>query len=307
MLVEIPEYYQKKIIDFLGPKGKEWLEQLPNVLHDIEKKWNVEILHPFPSLTYNFAALAKKENGTHLVIKAWVPNDKDFSTELDALQIFDGEGISKLLDVDRDNRIFLLEYIYPGMQLVTVEDEEKATHIAASIMKKIWKEVPMRHNFPTVFTWWENAYNKHKELFGEKSPIPQLLFKKSCTMFEERKKDTSKYMLLHGDLHHFNILSSGNNAWIAIDPQGVIGDPIYETGAFLRNPQPNLIQKSDARDILKKRIEIFEEELGFKKEEIRDWAVAQAVLSSMWDLENKQFEKGSYFITCAELLDAISW
>ena len=41
-------------------------------------------------------------------------------------------------------------------------------------------------------------------------------------------------MLLHGDLHHWNILSDADRGWMAIDPKGVIGAscpgrrPIYQ-------------------------------------------------------------------------------
>ena len=42
-------------------------------------------------------------------------------------------------------------------------------------------------------------------------------------------------MLLHGDLHHYNILAAERQPWLAIDPKGVVGDPVYETGVFLYN------------------------------------------------------------------------
>ena len=42
--------------------------------------------------------------------------------------------------------------------------------------------------------------------------------------------------LLHGDLHHYNILRDGDRGWVAIDPKGVVGEVEYEIGAALRNP-----------------------------------------------------------------------
>jgi len=41
-------------------------------------------------------------------------------------------------------------------------------------------------------------------------------------------------VVLHGDLHHFNILSSGDR-WLAIDPKGIIGEPEFEPAAYLEN------------------------------------------------------------------------
>ena len=43
-------------------------------------------------------------------------------------------------------------------------------------------------------------------------------------------------VLLHGDLHHDNILRSGREGWLAIGPFGVFGDPGFEAGALLYNP-----------------------------------------------------------------------
>jgi streptomycin 6-kinase len=42
--------------------------------------------------------------------------------------------------------------------------------------------------------------------------------------------------VLHGDLHHENIVSAQRAAWLAIDPKGIVGDLGYETGALMNNP-----------------------------------------------------------------------
>ncbi len=42
-------------------------------------------------------------------------------------------------------------------------------------------------------------------------------------------------VLLHGDLHHYNLLQH-QDTWLAIDPKGVVGEREFEIGAFLRNP-----------------------------------------------------------------------
>ena len=42
-------------------------------------------------------------------------------------------------------------------------------------------------------------------------------------------------MLLHGDLHHENILLDASGNWKAIDPQGRIGEQCLECGRFLLN------------------------------------------------------------------------
>ena len=59
--------------------------------------------------------------------------------------------------------------------------------------------------------------------------------------------------LLHGDLHHDNVLRNGEG-WVVIDPEGVSGDPAYEAAAFLRNPVPALGREPDLSGLLRRRI-----------------------------------------------------
>ena len=45
--------------------------------------------------------------------------------------------------------------------------------------------------------------------------------------------------LLHGDLHHQNVMRTrrhGLPTWVAIDPQGLWGDPAYEVANLFGNP-----------------------------------------------------------------------
>lgn len=299
----IPEYYRKKIIDLLHERGEQWVNALPEVLRIHEEKWSLKIIAAFPNLSYNYAAKAYQKDGETIVIKAWIPGDEDFVTELDALNAFNGHGVVKLLNYDDKNRFLLLEHLQPGNPLNTITDDEQATHIAASVMKKLWQPVPSTHTFPTINDWAAKAFALYRKQFGENGPIPKQLFVKAEKIYDDLGKSQTEQKLLHGDLHHENIIAAQREQWLAIDPQGVIGEPVYETGAFLRNPKPQLLQNDNAKSIIRRRIEIFEEDLGFDRKRIHQWAIAQAVLSACWDLENNV--DGSYFINCALLLNSI--
>jgi streptomycin 6-kinase len=66
-----------------------------------------------------------------------------------------------------------------------------------------------------------------------------------------------------------------------------VGEPAYETGAWLRNPNTTLLSLPDPGATLARRIAIFTEELGFERERIRNWAIAQAILSAWWSYEDR--------------------
>ena len=109
-------------------------------------------------------------------------------------------------------------------------------------------------------------------------------------------------VLLHGDLHHWNILSAERHPWIAIDPKGVVGEPAYEVGALLRN-------KVDARPggpspsaIVRRRVDILSEELGIHRDRLLGWGLAQAILSAWWDIEDGT-GNGDGAVESARLID----
>ena len=91
--------------------------------------------------------------------------------------------------------------------------------------------------------------------------------------------------LLHGDLHHYNVLSDRARGWCAIDPKGVVGELEYELGAALRNPfdRPDLFAKLD---VVERRLDHFGLVLGIDTSRARGWCFAQAVLAAIWHTED---------------------
>ena len=110
-------------------------------------------------------------------------------------------------------------------------------------------------------------------------------------------------VLLHGDLHHDNILQNGND-WLVIDPKGVIGEPEYEVTAFIRNPIPELLTHADAPNIILNRITHFAKILELSERRIIDWCFVQAVLAWIWALEDGC--DASYFEQLTKVFNKIS-
>lgn len=71
--------------------------------------------------------------------------------------------------------------------------------------------------------------------------FPRKLIDFALKASKELLVSSGEQVLLHGDLHHYNILSSARNSWLAIDPKGGIGEREYEICALMRNPGSNLI------------------------------------------------------------------
>ena len=80
--------------------------------------------------------------------------------------------------------------------------------------------------------------------------------------------------LLHGDLHHFNVLEHAG-AWHAIDPKGLSGDVHFEAAALLRNPFERLLAEADIAAMLRRRIDRIAHATGLDAGRLRDWGIVQ--------------------------------
>ncbi|MEO8287703.1 MAG: aminoglycoside phosphotransferase family protein [Chloroflexota bacterium] len=267
-----------------GLPGVEWLARLPDLLAYCERRWSLSIGPPFSGLSYNYAAPATRQDGTTVVVKICYP-DKEFFTETDVLTIYAGKGSVQLLDLDNERAIMLLEHLVPGNMLVTVQSDEEAISIAASVMKQLWRPAPATHSFPTV-AGWASGLSKLRPHFGGTGPFPEKLVDLAERLFAELLASMDEPVVLHGDLHHFNILSATRQPWLSIDPKGVVGEAAYETGALIRNPMPALYSVPNLASMLSRRMGQLAEELGFDRQRIRGWAIAQAVLAGWWFFED---------------------
>ncbi len=302
-MVNIPNIFARFMLELHGDKGRVWLKRLPTILAACEQRWHITLGTPFPNISFHFVIPAMRNDGTPVVVKAHSPTG-EFAEELEALRLFDGHGMAQLLAYDVKNEVMLLERLRPGISLRKMEDDEKAISIASTVMKQLWRPAPSVHPFATVEKWEQGFARLRRHYQGGNGPFPEALLEEAETLYAELSASMAEPMLLHGDLHQDNILSSERNGWLAIDPKGLIGEPAYETGAMLRNFLPELLEMPDPRRILARRIDQFSEELGFDRARIRGWGLSQAVLAAWWSVEDSD-QLGIGALTCARLLSEI--
>ena len=146
-------------------------------------------------------------------------------------------------------------------------------------MRELWREPPDDHSFQKLEDWFDGLKR------AEKTDFYSANLKKARKGYEELAALTQDIKLLHGDLHHENILSAGREPLLAIDPKGIVGDFGYETSTFLINHARWLAGESDLKEKLENSIRLFSTELGIEPRVISGWAFAQSVLSAWWTFE----------------------
>jgi streptomycin 6-kinase len=283
-MTAIPTAFAQTILAMYDEQGAAWLQQLPSLLTAYAQRWTLQLGTPF-SLSYNYVLPATRADGRAVVVKAGYPST-ELHNEMAALRLYTGDGMVQLLDFDQEQGIMLLERLQPGDMLSTLADDEEATIIAAAVMRQLWRPAPANHTFPTVAKWAQGLHRHRARFAGGVGPLPERLFEQAESLFRDLLAMNEPPLLLHGDLHHFNILRAQRQPWLAIDPKGLVGDPAYELGAFLYNPVPELGTRPDLARILRRRIALLAEHLGFDRARICGWGVAQAVLSACWTIED---------------------
>ncbi|HYO49089.1 MAG TPA: aminoglycoside phosphotransferase family protein [Chloroflexia bacterium] len=285
MNAAIPSHFARTMQEVYGEAGVEWLKRLPTIIAGCERRWSLAVLPPFPRLSYNYVAPAVLADGRDAVLKVGYPGP-ELMCEMEALRLYNGHGIVQLLHADREQGAMLLERLKPGTPLASIEDDEEATSIAASVMRQLWRPVPSEHQFPTIARWASGLERLRKHFSGTTGPLPKSLVEEAETLFTEFIASMGEVVLLHGDLHHENIIAAKRQPWLALDPKGLVGEPAYEVGALLRNQLPQPLTQPEASRILARRVDQLAEELGLDRERLISWGLAQAVLSAWWSIED---------------------
>lgn len=295
--------FTHRVTTTFAPQGAAWLARLPETIARYAERWHLHVDAPFPNLSYNYVAPATRTDGTSAVLKLGVPRH-ELVTEIAALELYAGAGACALLAADPAGGALLLERITPGDDLRGLADTEAMT-VAASVMRRIWRRPPASHPFPHVADWLQGLGALRPHFGGSGGPFSEPLVAQAEAWAAELLATSPPEVVLHGDLHHFNMLRSGRG-WLAIDPKGVIGDPAYEAGALLRNPIPQIYDLADRPALLEQRSRRLAAALELDLGRIRRWAAVQAVLSAWWEVEDGALHAVQPAIRLAEELTTLA-
>jgi len=300
--VELPAPFVRNVHGVYGAeKARAWLDRLPGLVADQAAAWSLSVGEPYP-LTFSFVAPSTRADGTPAVLKLVPAPNAEQRTEAAVLRLAGGEGAVRLLEADHDRGALLLERAEPGELLTRLHerDDYAATLVAAEVGRRLHRPVPAGGTtaFPTVEGWAAAAFGWLRAHHGDGAgPLPADLIDRGEREHAELVASSAPPVLLHGDLHHDNVLSSGRG-WLATDPKGVLGEPAYEAGALLRNP-PGFGARPDAAALLARRVPLLAEAYGVGEDRVRAWGRAHNVVSVIWSLEGGEVDTGTLAVVAA--------
>ena len=208
------------------------------ILRDIEiysKKWRLFDLVFHEYFSINAIFFCKSEIYGDCVLKIGSDEqDELFPREYNTLREYDGRRFVKVYESDIDiksrKKAMLIERVIPG-KMLTEEPLEKRIAVFSDLFNGL-HIVPKN---PEIYDTYEklicDAAEECKESCQDLKGLNEHMQKAKEIYFEICEKYNKK-MLLHIDIYGDNILSDSDGYRI-IDPKGVIGDPVFETGQFL--------------------------------------------------------------------------
>lgn len=273
--MDLPAVVKTKIEQTSGKFGLEWAGRFPALLRAAQERWGLSHIEPFHNLSYHFVASARMAE-REVVLKLGIPNE-EFFVEASAVRAFAGACVA-LIDESRDPAAMLLERAIPGTALESIWDpaiDDECTEVIARAMTQIARPCLAR-GFPLLKNW-------AKEISTVDALAPFRTKAAACLRDLENEDEP---VLLHGDLHHGNVLRHGSSYKI-IDPKGVVGDRAFEVYALLHNP----VRAPDKflLDCFSSRIDIVSRNTGLSRQRLLKGAFLGSFISCGWSFQEGGF------------------
>ena len=240
--MEIPERFaHAHSRSSLGEPGDRWLRDLPALVADLSDRWEH---HPrrrrstSPTTTSREPAAATAPRPSSRSARPGkTASSAARSTRCASTA---ARAACRLLESDVERQAMLLERLRPGEMLreVAAEDDDAATRIGADVMRRLWRpaaDLPDPGLFKPLAEWFDapsrataptTAAPARSRPPSSNTPRPSSPTSSpprpaTCCCTATSTTTTS---------------SPPSAAWLAIDPKGMLGDPGYEVGPFLLNP-----------------------------------------------------------------------
>lgn len=228
-MLELPEKFKISIINRYQEEGKEWLNKIDGLIEKYKKLFGLENIRLVENLSINLVFFAQSSQFGEVVVKLGLSK---LVHEINLMKSYASDFVPKCYYSNTKDGILVLERISPGYSLHSLENLEERIKIFSNLANHLLVKATENVSFPT----FEELFVKDLKYAQNNKP----LFKDILWMidiadllYHEVQKMNLPNYILHDDLHHGNILKSGNT-WKVIDPHGIIGERAIETSQFIR-------------------------------------------------------------------------
>nr|WP_260441641.1 aminoglycoside phosphotransferase family protein [Serratia fonticola] len=161
-------------------------------------------------------------------------------------------------------------------QMVRSGEDERATAILCRVIARL--HMPRAKPYPELIPLhqWFNALWPAAQAHGG-------MLRLSATVAAELLTSPREQGVLHGDIHHDNVLDFAERGWLVIDPKRLYGERGFDYANIFCNPNYGVATDPD---IFHRRLEQVCSLAGLDRCRLLQWILAWAGLSAAWFLED---------------------
>ena len=281
----LPQELEESLNVFPDGLGRRWAADLPHRLEAAEERWGIQIGPAFqPGGVASFAAPAVSRDGEQLVYKITVPHVEAVG-EAEALALYDGEGAVRVVASEAPTMELLLERAVPGSDLWSVPSDSERLNIASTLMRRLWRRADDDRiaRVEDVARLWADI--TERRLVTADLPWVGDPIERGVELLRSLPDEPHDEVLVHGDFHPGNILAAEREAWLAIDPKPMIGDPAFEPVQLLTQRRGRIAEPPDVAGV-ERRLERIAGLVGLEADLVGRWAIARTSEWSMWSWEH---------------------
>lgn len=202
----------------------------------------------------------------------------DLEPEYEMLEYLDGCASCRVYGYDEKKGLLLEERILPGTPLALEPSLEKRIDGFCSVFHRIHPQV----GWGKSYLDWLDGIVKYCQMYCAGTELEKKALRAFYICVDLFGKYPSSH-LLHGDLHHDNILLRRDGSYAIIDPKGVTGPEILDTPRFLLN---ELSRGQEDETHIRRCIHLLSRALGFPEEDLGKAFYMETVLANLWHMED---------------------
>lgn len=191
---------------------------------------------------------------------------------------WDGEGAARVFK--HEATAILMERAICNRSLANMSQsglDDEATKIICAVIAKLHakNKKPFPSTLVSLSTWFRALHIAATQQGG--------IFAEASLQAIELLNNPQEIVVLHGDIHHQNILDAGSHGWIAIDPKGLLGARAFEYANIFCNPDKQVAMRPGR---FAHQATIIAEIAGLERARLIKWIFAYAGLSAAWSLQD---------------------
>ncbi|MFD4657086.1 aminoglycoside phosphotransferase family protein [Kitasatospora sp. NPDC058444] len=281
--------------------GRAWLDSLHGVVHRLARRWEFRVTGVLDS-RYG-AVLTVRGGPTGRAVLKLSPPGAEALAEAFGLAAYQGAAVPALYERDDALGALLVQELRPGTPLAESGlTDEQATEAVADVLDSLWSVPVARLERPRRLAEYTATRPAvlHARWTAAPGLAPEALLGAALRILEEWD-DPPAPVILHNDLHHHNVLSSGGR-WAAVDPKCSLGHREADLAPMLRNPWRAVEDVAELRARNRRRLRSLGAALGLDQDRARRYALANSLDLALWSASIGATDDAGYLAAVARSL-----